>query len=217
MTEEERKELERKEWRERLEEYKWLAPSGEKVDVKQLMYDLLEYKDYIIGENYTSSDEKLRSDAISHCLFTPKIFKGPELYKNFILKLLDENSDYYIYIDDDLKNDKDITYKAIKSAPSLIKKAPEKFQTDKELGVELLEENEFNFAYISPQLKDDVDFLLEAIKRNPYVRERIPADKEEKLETYEKINQAKEEIKTDLKEIKSDLTNVAKNKKNSKR
>ena len=170
MSENEKKNIEREEWRKRLQKYVW----GDIADIKQFEYDLLEYKDYTTSyDKRLIPDRNLRDDVIQHCLHFPETLK--DSYKDIALKFIEEDPDNYLRVNEKFQNDKDIALKATEIKPSLLKHIPNELQNDKEFNLELLEKNMFAIEDISPSLLNDENFILEVVKNDPTMLGMCPA------------------------------------------
>ena len=154
---------EREELIKRLQKY----AKGEIDNIEQLKRDFLEPYD-----RKDTEKEQYKFNAAEYCLAHPEIFK--ESYKDFVLKLLDTHTSYYMSLPDEFRKDKDITYKAVLTNGYYLKDAPDEFKSDKKLILKSLEKNAAAIEFISPALLKDEEFLLEAVKINEYVPDHLP-------------------------------------------
>ncbi|MBQ8749816.1 MAG: DUF4116 domain-containing protein [Clostridia bacterium] len=86
--------------------------------------------------------------------------------KNFTLKAIKENPNYYSYINESLKNDLDVASLLVLQYPDKFNALPASFKEDRNFVFKLASQNLKILSY-NPNLLKDKDFMLELIKENP--------------------------------------------------
>jgi hypothetical protein len=105
--------------------------------------------------------------------FKDELFPNEEIFiqninnKKFILKAIEVDYHFFVYINNKLKKDKDFILKAIKISNNVFDYLDNELKTDKDFVLNAINTTT-KFISISDELRNDFDFMLKVIKKTPY-------------------------------------------------
>jgi len=137
--------------------------------------------------------EQLKKNPHIHELLTNFLSEKPDFYykylplelkedKNITLKAVSQQGYLFEYIPQKLRNDSDIALKAIKYFPQMIQYASERLKNDYQFVLDGVKINAEILCYLSDEFKNNRNIILEAVKQNGLIIKIISEQLKQDLE-----------------------------------